>query len=53
MYCIVLIVLIDSIVLYCIGCIVLYRIVLTTPAAIHRRPLETRDWGQIGRALAK
>ena len=26
--------------------------VLTTPAAIHRRPLETRDWGQIGRALA-
>ena len=21
---------------------------LTTPAAIHRRPLETRDWGQIG-----
>ena len=25
---------------------------LTTPAAIHRRPLETRDWGQIGRALA-
>ena len=23
---------------------------LTTPAAIHRRPLETRDWGQIGRA---